>query len=40
MKNRPLAEKLRDLIEWGDLRYELKNDACVLVVSSVIGLKK
>ncbi|BCR34217.1 intron-encoded LAGLIDADG endonuclease family protein (mitochondrion) [Aspergillus udagawae] len=40
VKNRPLAEKLRDLIEWGDLRYELKNDACVLVVSSVIGLKK
>jgi cytochrome c oxidase subunit 1 len=40
VKNRPLAEKLIDLIKWGDLRYELKNDACVLVVSSVIGLKK
>ena len=40
MKNQPLAKKLVDLIKWGDLRYELKNDACVLVVSSVIGLKK
>jgi hypothetical protein len=40
MKNEPLAKKLLELIGSGFIRYELQNNACILVVSSVIGLKK
>ena len=39
MKNEPLVKKLLDIIESGFIRYKLKNNACVLVVSSVAGLK-
>ncbi len=40
MKNEPLAKKLLDLIGSGFIRYKLQDNTCVLVVSSVIGLKK
>lgn len=40
MKNEPLAKRLLDLIGSGFLRYKLQDNACVLVVSSVLGLKK
>lgn len=40
MKNEPLALKLLELIESGFIRYKLQNNACVLVVSPVVGLKK
>lgn len=40
LKNEPLAKKLLDIIESGFIRYKTKDNACVLVVSSVIGLKK
>jgi hypothetical protein len=40
MKNEPLAKKLLQLIESGFIRYKPKNNACVLVVSPVVGLKK
>jgi hypothetical protein len=40
LKNEPLAKKLLDIIEAGFIRYKLKDNACVLVVSPVIGLKK
>jgi hypothetical protein len=40
MKNEPLAKKLLELIGSGFLRYKLKNNSCVLVVSDVIGLTK
>ena len=40
MKNEPLAKKLLDLIGSGFLRYKLQDNACVLVVSPVVGLKK
>jgi len=40
MKNEPLALKLLELIGSGFIRYKLQDNACVLVVSPVIGLKK
>jgi LAGLIDADG DNA endonuclease family protein/cytochrome c/quinol oxidase subunit I len=40
MKNEPLAKKLLELIGSGFIRYKLQDNACVLVVSPVIGLKK
>lgn len=40
MKNKPLAKKLLELIGSGFIRYKLQDNACVLTVSSVKGLKK
>ena len=40
LKNEPLAKKLLDIIELGFIRYKPKYNACVLVVSPVLGLKK
>lgn len=40
LKNEPLAKKLLDIIGSGFIRYKTKDNACVLVVSPVIGLKK
>ena len=39
-KNKPLAKKLLDIIGSGFLRYKPKDNACVLLVSPVVGLKK
>ena len=40
LKNEPLAKKLLDILESGFIRYKTKDNACVLVVSPVVGLKK
>jgi hypothetical protein len=40
LKNEALAKKLLDIIESGFIRYKPKDNACVLVVSPVVGLKK
>lgn len=40
MKNEPLAKKLLEIIGSGFIRYKPQNNACVLTVSPVIGLKK
>lgn len=40
MKNEALAKKLLEVIASGFIRYKSKNNACVLVVSPVVGLKK
>ena len=40
IKNEPLAKKLWELIGSGFIRYKLQDNACVLVISSVPGLKK
>lgn len=40
LKNEPLAKKLLEIIESGFIRYKPKDNACVLVVSPVVGLKK
>jgi hypothetical protein len=40
LKNEPLAKKLLDIIGSGFIRYKSKNNACVLTISPVIGLKK
>jgi len=40
MKNESLAKKLIELIGSGFIRYKLQDNACVLVISPVIGLKK
>lgn len=40
MKNESLAKKLLGIIESGFIRYKPKENACVLVVSPVAGLKK
>lgn len=40
LKNEPLAKKLLEIIESGFIRYKPKDNACVLTVSPVIGLKK
>ena len=40
LKNEPLAKKFLDIIGSGFIRYKPKDNACVLVVSPVIGLKK
>ena len=39
LKNEPLAKKLLEIIGYGFIRYKLKDNACVLVVSPVKGLK-
>ena len=39
IKNEPLAKKLLELIGSGFIRYKLQDNACVLVISSVKGLK-
>ena len=39
IKNEPLAKKLLEIIGYGFIRYKPKNNACVLVVSPVKGLK-
>lgn len=40
LKNEPLAKKLLEIIEAGFIRYKNSDNACVIVVSSVTGLKK
>ncbi len=40
LKNEALAKKLLDIIGSGFIRYKPKDNACVLVVSPVVGLKK
>lgn len=40
MKNEPLAKKILEIIGSGFIRYKLQDNACVLVVSPVKGLKK
>jgi hypothetical protein len=40
MKNEALAKKLLELIGSGFIRYKLQDNACVLVVSLVVGLKR
>jgi hypothetical protein len=40
LKNEPLAKKLLEVLESGHIRYKLKDNACVLIVSPVKGLKK
>lgn len=40
LKNKPLAKKLLGLIEFGHIRYKPKDNACVLIVSPVKGLKR
>lgn len=39
LKNEALAKKLLEIIKSGFIRYKLKDNACVLVISPVIGLK-
>lgn len=39
LKNEPLAKKLLVLIGYGFIRYKLQHNACVLVISTVPGLK-
>ena len=39
-KNEPLAKKLLGIIEFGHIRYKPKDNACVLIVSPVKGLKR
>jgi len=39
LKNEPLAKKLLSLIEFGHIAYKPKDNACVLTVSQVKGLK-
>jgi len=40
LKNEPLANKILEIIEHGHIRYKPKENACVLIVSPVKGLKK
>ena len=40
LKNEPLAKNLLKIIGSGFIRYKPKDNACVLVVSPVVGLKK
>jgi hypothetical protein len=40
LKNEPLAKKLLEIIGYGHIRYKLNDNACVLIVSPVKGLKK
>jgi LAGLIDADG endonuclease len=39
IKNEPLAKKLLEIIDYGFIRYKPKDNACVLVISPVKGLK-
>lgn len=40
LKNKPLAKKLLNIIQYGYIAYKPKNNACVFTVSPVKGLKK
>lgn len=40
IKNEPLAKKLLDIVGSGFIRFKPNDNACVLVISPVIGLKK
>lgn len=40
IKDEPLAQKLLSLIGFGFIRYKPKNNACVITISPVKGLKK
>lgn len=40
LKNEPLAKKLLEILEVGFIRYKNSDNACVIVISSVAGLKK
>jgi hypothetical protein len=40
MKDELLAKKILEIIGYGFIRYKPKNNACVLIVSPVKGLKK
>lgn len=40
LKNEPLAKLLVEIIGYGHIRYKPKDNACVLIVSPVKGLKK
>jgi hypothetical protein len=40
LKDEPLAKKLLEIIGYGFIRYKPKNNACVLTISPVKGLKK
>ena len=40
LKNEPLAKKLLEIIGSGFIRYKPKDNACVLVISTVVGLNK
>lgn len=40
IKDEPLAKKLLEIIGSGHLRYKTKENACGLIVSPAIGLKK
>jgi hypothetical protein len=40
LKNKELALKILDLIGYGFIRYKPKDNACVLTISAVKGLKK
>lgn len=39
LKNEPLAKKLLEILESGFIRYKNSDNACVIVISSVAGLK-
>jgi len=40
LKNEPLAKKLLEILWLGFIRYKNSDNACVIVISSVAGLKK
>src|SRR6201987_5990822 len=40
LKNEPLAKKLLEILQYGHLVYKPKDNACVLTVSPVKGLKR
>jgi Heme/copper-type cytochrome/quinol oxidases, subunit 1 len=40
LKNEPLAKKLLDIIQYGHIAYKPKDNACVLTISPVKGLKR
>jgi hypothetical protein len=40
LKDEPLANKFLEIIESGHIRYKTEDNACVLTVSPVKGLKK
>jgi hypothetical protein len=40
LKDEPLAKILLEILGSGHIRYKLKDNACVLIVSPVKGLKK
>ena len=40
LKDEPLAKKLLEIIGYGFIKYKPKNNACVLTISPVKGLKK